>query len=127
MRRRALVASIPLAAYLLALPDTDPPDWAAPLIIAGYVVGPYLVGVMAGARALVIFPVVYLAGSILYQTLFWHDDPELSGIDDIPPIAGIVLVVPIMLVPTAVGVASRELWTRTRRGGARTDRISRSS
>jgi hypothetical protein len=121
VRTRALLLSIPVAAYLLALPDSDAPDWVAPLIVAGYVVGPYVIGAIAGWRALLIFPVVYFAASILYQVLFWHNDPDLRGIDDIPPVAGIVLVVPVMLLPMAFGATSRALSARMRRRGARGD------
>lgn len=57
--------------------------------------------------------------SIVYQLVLWRDDPGLSGIDDIPPVAGIVLVVPLMLVPMAFGAASRKLWVRGQGWGAR--------
>lgn len=104
-----MLLSVPFAAYLLALPDADPAEWAKPLIVAGYVVGPYLIGALAGWRALPTFAGAFFASSILYQLLLWHDDPVLSGIDDIPPVAGIVLVVPFILVPMALGAASRAL------------------
>jgi hypothetical protein len=113
-----VLLSVPFAAYLLALSDADPAAWAKPLIVAGYVVGPYVIGALAGWRGLPIFAGVFFATSILYQAFLWRDHPAFSGIDDIPPIAGIVLVVPFMLVPMALGAASRRLWVRMQGRGA---------
>jgi hypothetical protein len=109
-----VILTVPFAVYLLALPDSDPAPWVKPLIVAGYLVGPYLIGALAGWRALPIFASVFFPLSILYQVLVWHDDPDLTGIDDIPPVAGVVLVVPLMLLPMAFGAASRALWLKVR-------------
>jgi hypothetical protein len=109
-----VLLSVPVAAYTVALPDTKPAAWLTPLLLAAYFVSPYVVGALAGWRALPIFAGVYFVTSVLYEILFWRDDPDLAGLDDIPPSAGILFVVPILLVPMALGAASRALWTRTR-------------
>lgn len=114
MSSRALFLSVPFAAYLVALPDLDLPTWSTPLIMFGYFVGPYVIGAQAGWRALPTFAAVFVAVSSVHQAVFWYDDPSVSGMDDIPPVAGILLIVPLMLVPMALGALTHARRSRVR-------------
>jgi hypothetical protein len=53
---------------------------------------------------------VYTAELIVATVFFWKDDPALRGIDDFPPLAGIVLLLPFVLVAMALGAAVRSRW-----------------
>jgi hypothetical protein len=109
-----------LALAAVVVPENAWPEWAQPLVGSAYLVGPFLIGMLAGWRTLPSFAAAYLVVAILYQLLLWEDDPRLSGIDDIPPIAGVVFVMPFLLVPMALGAAARKFWltSREQRGHA---------
>jgi len=43
---------------------------------------------------------------VLWQSFWWTDAPELTGIDDIPPVGGFLVTVPFALTLIAAS------WTR---------------
>ena len=51
----------------------------------------------------------FVLASLLFQLILWRDDPDLTGIDDLPPLAGILFVLPFILLLVAVGAALRHL------------------
>jgi hypothetical protein len=81
---------------------------------SAYLVAPFLIGTLAGWRTLPGFAAAYLVVAILYQLLLWEDDSRLSGIDDMPPIAGVVFVMPLLLAPMALGAAAGKFWLTSR-------------
>ena len=93
--RRAVVLSLPLAASLFVA--------VSPVVLVAAGLGALALGAFAGRVALAGFALAYAALSVGYQLLLWEDDPALTGIDDIPPVAGIVLVLPFALVPIGLG------------------------
>ena len=60
-------------------------------------------GLFGRGRALPAFAGTYLVGSILWQWLWWTDNPELTGIDDISPLGGYIITMPTAFVLIAAG------------------------
>ncbi|MEA2283258.1 MAG: hypothetical protein QOK21_3865 [Solirubrobacteraceae bacterium] len=77
-------------------------------------------GAYAGCKSVAVLLAVYALAAVIDEVCFWHDNPALSGIDDIPPVGGALLTVPIVLLPVVVGAAGRSqsasLSTRRARG-----------
>jgi len=66
-------------------------------------------GLFGRGRALPVFAGTYALGCVLWQWLWWTDTPDLTGIDDIPPIGGFFITVPFALVLIAAGWASASI------------------
>jgi hypothetical protein len=73
-----------------------------------------LIGVVGGARVLVVFALAYVVAAVVHTEFFWSDDPTRSGTDDLDPMAGIVVVLPFALLVVAMGVVARYALRRER-------------
>jgi hypothetical protein len=76
-------------------------------------------GFAGGGRALLAFAATYALGCVLWQWLWWTDDRDLSGIDDIPPIGGYFVTVPFALLLIAAGWAFAAVAARVSTSVAR--------
>jgi hypothetical protein len=56
-------------------------------------------------RALPVFAGIYALRCVVWQSLWWTDAPDLTGSDDIPPISGFFIPVPLALVAITAGWA----------------------
>jgi hypothetical protein len=69
-------------------------------------------GYVSGRRWSVLAVGAIFAVAIVVQQLAWVDDPVRSGIDDLAPIGGLVLI-PLPMALTAVGVGIAHVRART--------------
>src|SRR3712207_24021 len=107
MRVFTAVLGFAFAIYLFGLRELEPPQALTAPIIASYFLLPLALGFLAGWWALPLVATSFVAGALAYQILVWTDDPQLSGIDDLPPISGIVFILPFALLFVAHGAALR--------------------
>ncbi len=98
-----IVAAVALAAFASAfgddLPHSPYSDVAVAVVELG---GLLLLGWYARWSALWIFPLALVAVTVIHERFLWHDDPRLSGIDDLGPTA-LVLTLPLAWVLLSVG------------------------
>ena len=73
---------------------------------------PLVVGLLVARRWAVLAVGATCVAVVLVEQALWRDDPELSGIDDMGPMMGIVLV-PFPMLLAALGVVSSR-WLRAR-------------
>jgi hypothetical protein len=108
-----VVASACIVAGFLAVFVRD--DWPEFVYWAAYgvlVIALVSIGAVWRIHALRTFGLVYFAGCVIWQLFLWTDDPQLRGIDDIPPIGGYFVTVPFALVLIAVGVTGTAVVDR---------------
>jgi hypothetical protein len=100
--------------YLLRVDDLDLylPD---ALLIASYIAVPVVLGLPGDLRSLPIVAAAFALAAISYQLILWNDDPQLSGIDDLPPVSAIAFVVPFVLLLVFAGAAARRVELAARR------------
>jgi hypothetical protein len=107
---RVLVAVLTSAftIYLLRVDDGDlnPPD---AMLIAVYIAVPVSLGLIGDLRSLPIVAAAFALATIAYQLTLWTDDPQLTGVDDLPPLAAIPFVLPLVLLLVFAGAAGRRL------------------
>lgn len=108
MRALTAVASVAYPILLLALEALGITHGLGnPLALGILLVLPVLIGRLGGWWALPIFAAAVAADVVLYQVLFWTDDPTLTGTDDLPPVVSIVGL--FFLLPlVAVGARWRQ-------------------
>jgi hypothetical protein len=101
--RLVIASSFVVAGFVAVFARQDRPR--AVYLAAYLILGLALVtlGLRGGWRALPVFAVTYGVGCVIWQMFFWTNDPVLSGIDDIPPIAGFFVTAPFALVLVAAG------------------------
>jgi hypothetical protein len=76
---------------------------------------PVLIGRLGGWWAVPIFAAACAIDVVLYQLLFWTDDPKLTGTDDLPP-SIIIVGLPFLLLLVGLGAVLRP---RTRERASR--------
>jgi hypothetical protein len=104
-----LASAVIVAAFLATFVREGKPD---AVYLTAYVVlalALLSLGLFGRGRALPVFAGTYTVGCVLWQWLWWTDAPELSGIDDIPPIGGFFITVPFALVLITVGWAGASI------------------
>jgi hypothetical protein len=100
MRARTAIASTTYPIVLVALSRlglSHGPGVALMLIL--FLALPVVIGLIGGWWALPIFAVAFAADVVIYQLLFWDDNPMLDGTDDLPPavtVAGLVFLLPLV-------------------------------
>jgi hypothetical protein len=104
MRRLVLVAALAFAFTIGVLAGFDLPG---ALLIAAYIGVPVALGLLSGLKSLPVVAAAFAFAAVVYQVTLWTDDPELTGIDDLPPVAAIVFVLPFVLVLVFAGAAMR--------------------
>ena len=111
---RCAVALVLLAALLLAglegrqwLDSTlgGKADDLAYVLVAAT---PFLLGAVTARWWWVAFAGAVFVLSVLAQQAVWRDDPQLTGIDDIPPVFGLIGV-PVPMILAALGVIAGRL------------------
>ena len=74
-------------------------------------ISPFVLGAVAARWWAAAVAGAVFALSVGLEHVMWEDDPRLSGIDDLPPALGIVLV-PVPVALAALGVAASRLAQR---------------
>jgi hypothetical protein len=106
---RLVASAIAFVFTLLVLSISEFGHPHGPLVIVGYIVVPLTIGALASWWALPLTTAGFVLASLVFQLTLWRDDPDLTGIDDLPPLAGILFVLPFILVLVALGAALRHL------------------
>jgi hypothetical protein len=101
---RPILGREPRPSWLLAPSRRRP----VACIVVGDVLVPLVIGALAGWWSLPLTTAAFVLATILYQLVLWPDDPELTGIDDLPPLAGILFVLPWLLLLVAFGATLRQ-------------------
>ena len=113
---RTAFLSVPIAAFLTATGGTDfEPDGVQATVAAVYVIGLVALGVLGGWRALPLFALVYTAAAAVHEVFFWVDDPSSSGLDDMSPMVGLMVVLPFTLPLIAIGALVARIARRHER------------
>jgi hypothetical protein len=113
---RALFLAVPVAALSYATFGVASPS-AGPGVSVTFeltLLALLALGTYARWKSVAALLAAYALAAIIHEAFFWHDNLALTGIDDIPPVGGAFLTVPVLLLPVAVGAAGRSLFVSLR-------------
>ena len=102
-----LIASLFLAGFIEATSGDVEPDWLYALIIPGWVGGLIALGYLGGWQALPLFTISYACALAVHSVAFYERDPRCVEWCGAPGADSLVLVLPFLLVPVAIGAAPR--------------------
>ena len=100
----SVAIALPLAIWFSA--TGDDPDAARAGALAVGAIGLVAVGLLGGKWSLPMFAAMYAVAATVNQVFFWTDDPKKDGFENFPPAAGIIIILPFLLIAVLAGVVA---------------------